>query len=105
MADKLTVSIVGASGYTGGELLRLLLFHPKIEVQQTSSLELAGKKISSVHPNLRKASELSFCKTEEIRDCDVLFSCVPHGVAMGGMKKFLELAPKVIDLSADFRLR
>jgi N-acetyl-gamma-glutamyl-phosphate/LysW-gamma-L-alpha-aminoadipyl-6-phosphate reductase len=99
-----TVSIVGGSGYTGGELLRLLLFHPHCAVQQVTSERFAGKFVHNAHPNLRKATRLKFCAISELEPCDLLFLCLPHGQSMGRIDEFRELAPKIIDLSADFRL-
>lgn len=102
--DKLKVSIVGASGYAGGELLRLLLFHPNIELNQVTSERFAGKLVTRVHPNLRKITTLKFCMQSELEPCDLLFACLPHGSAFQHMERFKSLAPKIIDLSADFRL-
>jgi LysW-gamma-L-alpha-aminoadipyl-6-phosphate/LysW-L-glutamyl-5-phosphate reductase len=99
------VSIVGGSGYAGGELARLLLGHPGACVKQVTSERNAGKFVRSVHPNLRKVSDLKFSKVEALQPCDVLFVALPHGVAMGQMAGLRRLAPIVIDLSADFRLR
>jgi len=99
-----SVSIVGGSGYTGGELLRLLLFHPHCAVQQITSERFAGKFVHNAHPNLRKATRLKFCAISELEPCDLLFLCLPHGQSMGRIDEFRGLAPKVIDLSADFRL-
>ena len=99
-----SVSIVGGSGYTGGELLRLLLFHPECAVRQVTSERFAGKFIQSVHPNLRKVTRLKFCTVSELEPCDVLFLCLPHGESMERIDAFRDLAPKLIDASADFRL-
>ncbi|GMQ74765.1 MAG: N-acetyl-gamma-glutamyl-phosphate reductase [Gammaproteobacteria bacterium] len=99
-----SVSIVGGSGYTGGELLRLLLFHPDCSVQQVTSERFAGKFVQNAHPNLRKATRLKFCAVSELEPCDLLFLCLPHGQSMGRIDEFRELAPRIIDLSADFRL-
>src|SRR5262245_66673702 len=98
-------SIVGASGYTGGELLRLLLFHPNVEIKQVTSERLAGKLVSGAHPNLRKICSLKFNTISELEGCDVLFLCLPHGETMGRIDEFKAIAPKLIELSADFRLR
>lgn len=98
------VSIAGASGYTGGELLRLLLFHPGVEVQQVTSERFAGKLVSKVHPNLRKITNLKFSKIEELEPCDTLFLCLPHKSASQKIETFLEKSQRLIDLSADFRL-
>jgi [amino group carrier protein]-6-phospho-L-2-aminoadipate/5-phospho-L-glutamate reductase len=103
--EKVKCAIVGASGYTGGELLRLLLSHSHAEVTQVTSERLAGKLVFKAHPNLRKKTQLQFSKLQELRPCDLLFSCLPHGEAMGKIDFLKSMAPKVIDLSADFRLR
>lgn len=97
-------SIVGGSGYTGGELLRLLLGHPGVEVAQVSSRSLATQPVHRSHPNLRGHTDLVFVHPDEIQACDVLFLCMPHGTAAGDIGRWMELAPLVIDLSADFRL-
>ncbi|HEX9339670.1 MAG TPA: N-acetyl-gamma-glutamyl-phosphate reductase [Thermoplasmata archaeon] len=99
------VAIVGGSGYTGGELLRLLLRHPKVEVTQVTSDSLAGKAVSRAHPNLRKTTDLLFTPHAELGPCDLLFLAMPHGKSMGRMKDFIARAGKIIDLSADFRLK
>ncbi len=99
------VSIVGASGYTGGELLRLLLFHPHVEVAQATSESHAGEYVYQQHPNLRKRTPLQFTSREMLQSCDVLFLALPHGEAQQQIDRYLSLAPKIVDLSADFRLR
>lgn len=99
------MSIAGGSGYTGGELLRLLLFHPGAEVAQVTSESLAGKFVFRAHPNLRKRTQLQFSELDDLRPCDVLFVSLPHGKSMEKMREFRALAPRIIDLSADFRLR
>lgn len=100
----LKVSIVGASGYAGGELIRLLLFHPGAELLQVTSESNVGKLISKVHPNLRKITSLKFSSVAELEKCDVLFLCMPHSHSMKKINQFRELADKIIDLSGDFRL-
>ena len=100
----ISVSIVGGSGYTGGELLRLLLFHDACEVKQVTSERFAGKALHKAHPNLRSASALKFCTLEELEPCDLLFLCLPHGRTVERFDAFSALAPRMIDLSADFRL-
>lgn len=102
--DKIRVSIAGGSGYTGGELIRLLLFHPHAELTQITSTRFAGKMISKCHPNLRKVTQLKFCHLDELGNCDVLFLCLPHGKSMEVMVEFKKMADKIIDLSGDFRL-
>ena len=101
----LRVSIVGASGYTGGELLRLLLFHPAVEIAQATSESHAGEFIHQQHPNLRKRTQLQFVSRGALQPCDLLFLALPHGEAQKHIDHYLALAPRVIDLSADFRLR
>ncbi len=102
--ENIKIVIAGGSGYAGGELLRLLLFHPNAEIIQITSDRFAGKPVTRLHPNLRKMTKLKFCLLSDIQPCDVLFSCLPHGSAETYMDKFIQLADKVIDLSADFRL-
>ncbi len=103
--EKVSVSIVGGSGYTGGETLRLLLDHPFVEVHQVTSESNAGKFVSHIHPNLRKRTTLKFASMGELKPSDLLFLCLPHGESMRGFDRFVPLAEKIIDLSSDFRLR
>jgi len=105
MKSKLRVSIIGGSGYVGGELIRLLLFHPFVELYQITSESHAGQMISKLHPNLRKFTSLTFSSISELKECDFIFSCLPHGEGMKFIKQLITLAPKIIDLSADFRLK
>ncbi|MEA3190431.1 MAG: LysW-gamma-L-alpha-aminoadipyl-6-phosphate/LysW-L-glutamyl-5-phosphate reductase [Thermoplasmata archaeon] len=100
-----TVSILGASGYTGGELLRLLLQHPGVEVKGATSAQFAGEYLHKAHPNLRGRTTLKFVARHELPDADVVFTCVPHGAAMAVVPGLVEKGVKVIDLSADFRLK
>lgn len=102
---ELRVSIAGAAGYTGGEALRLLLGHPDVRVAQATSESRRGQPIHVAHPNLRRLSALTFCGREELEPCDALLLCLPHGEAAASIDRYLALAPLVIDLSADFRLR
>lgn len=97
-------SIVGGSGYTGGELLRLLHFHPQVEVAQITSREQAGRYVHTVHPNMRDVSRLQFVHPDALAACDVLFLALPHGVTARQIEHFAALAPRIVDLSADFRL-
>src|SRR5262245_37992061 len=99
------VSIIGGSGYAGGELVRLLLDHPEVTIQQVTSERNAGKFVRSVHPNLRKRTDMKFSSVDSLQPVDVLFTALPHGVAMGKMADIRQIAPIIIDLSADFRLR
>jgi N-acetyl-gamma-glutamyl-phosphate/LysW-gamma-L-alpha-aminoadipyl-6-phosphate reductase len=105
MSERKTVSIVGASGYTGGELLRLLLDHPGVEVTAATSRANKGDPIHRRHPNLRGRSGLAFSAPDDIEPCDVVFLCMPHGRAAGDIDRWAGLGATVIDLSADFRLR
>lgn len=101
----MNVSVVGGSGYIGGELIRLLLEHPEVSLQQVTSERLAGKFIQLAHPNLRNATDLRFSRSEDLENCDILFVATPHGFSMNHMADFFEIAPRIIDLSSDFRLR
>ncbi len=99
------VSIVGASGYGGGELLRLLLQHPQVEVRQCTSERFVGKPDTRLHPNLRKRTSLKFSSVQELEKTDLLFTALPHTRCMHKFKSFSLLADRIIDLSADFRLK
>ncbi len=98
-------AIVGASGYVGGELLRLLLAHPQVEVVQATSERYAGRFVYQVHPNLRGHTTLKFTSLQALEPVDVLFLALPHGEAQKRIASFAQVAPRIIDLSADFRLR
>ena len=105
MPASITISIIGASGYTGGELLRLLLDHPYVTVKQVTSERNAGNFVHFTHPNLRGRTKLQFVSASEVEPCDLLFLCLPHGGAMQKIEHYAGLAERIIDLSADFRLR
>ncbi len=98
-------SIIGASGYTGGELLRLLLDHPQAEVVQATSRSRVGEYVYQTHPNLRKRTRLQFTSPETLAPCDVLFLALPHGKSQATIEQYAAHAPRIIDLSGDFRLR
>ncbi|UTF54670.1 N-acetyl-gamma-glutamyl-phosphate reductase [Natronosalvus rutilus] len=102
-AETVTASVVGGTGFTGGELLRLLAGHPNFEIQQATSRSAAGKSVGSKHPPLR-GSDLRFSDPEDLESVDVLFTATPHGVSMGQIDEYLDVADTVVDLSADFRL-
>jgi N-acetyl-gamma-glutamyl-phosphate/LysW-gamma-L-alpha-aminoadipyl-6-phosphate reductase len=102
-ADTATASVVGASGFAGGELLRLLAGHPNVAVAQATSREYANKTVGSVHPNLR-GLDLRFSEPSDLESVDVLFAAAPHGVAMDHIDAWQDAADTVVDLSADFRL-
>ena len=103
-APSVQVSIVGGSGYTGGELLRLLLTHPNVTVRQVTSRSHLGEYLYQVHPNLRKRTQLKFTDPAQIEPVDMLFLALPHGQAQLDIQRYAALAEKIIDLSADFRL-
>jgi N-acetyl-gamma-glutamyl-phosphate/LysW-gamma-L-alpha-aminoadipyl-6-phosphate reductase len=100
-----TVSIIGGSGYSGGELLRLLLNHPHVEVKQVTSRSHLGEYVYQVHPNLRKRTQLKFSDPAQVEPVDVLFLAQPHGQAQHHIDEYAALAGKIVDLSADFRLK
>lgn len=102
---SLRVSIVGASGYVGGELLRLLLWHPGVEVIQATSARYAGSYLHQVHPNLRGRIQMQFVHPDRLVPCDLLFLALPHGEAATAIERYAALAGAIIDCSADFRLR
>ena len=99
------VSIAGASGYAGGEILRLLLGHDGVELSQVSSEQFRGKPVTRTHPNLRGHLDHRFCSLDELEPCDLLFACLPHGGSSAKWDQLAGLAPKMIDLSADYRLK
>lgn len=102
-----TVGVVGGAGYVGGELLRLLLQHPQVELGCVTSRTYAGEFVYRIHPNLRGYTDLKFIppETSRIADkCDVVMSAAPHGSAIRLTKELLDMDVKVIDLSADYRL-
>ena len=109
MTTPISVSIIGGSGYTGGELLRLLAGHPQVTIHQVTSQRYAGKFLHQVHPNLRPAfgrkQPLKFTTVDALEPTDLLILALPHGEAQARIDRFASLAPRIIDLSADFRLR
>ncbi|MHA1820639.1 MAG: N-acetyl-gamma-glutamyl-phosphate reductase [Promethearchaeota archaeon] len=105
---KIKVGVIGGSGFAGGTLLQLLLKHPAVELKIVTSRSLVGKYIHSVHPNLRKMSSLKFelYKSEKIKEeCDVVFLAVPHGASQSITPELMDADLKVIDLSADYRIK
>lgn len=101
------VGIVGATGYTGVELLRLLAGHPDIEIKAITSRSEVGVPVASLFPNLRGIVDLTFCLPDlkNLKTCDVVFFATPHGVAQSLIPSLLQAGIKIIDLSADFRIR
>lgn len=98
--------IIGATGYTGSELIRLLHYHPKVELFRVASRSEAGNAVDSVHYFLKRNVDLNFCSSEveEFIGCDVVFLALPHGESSRYAKALYEQGSKVIDLGADFRL-
>ncbi len=103
----IAVGIVGGTGYTGVELLRLLLRHSQVQVRLLTSRTEAGKRVADMFPNLRGHTDLEFSDLdiEQLKQCDVVFFATPHGVAMKHAEALVEAGTKVIDLAADFRLQ
>ena len=99
--------IVGATGYTGAELLRLLLNHPQVQVAVVTSQSETGKPVTGLFPNLRGHIDLFFTEPETpaLAECDVVFFATPNGTAMNHAGSLLQAGARVIDLSADFRLQ
>jgi len=108
MADKkLKIGIVGGTGYTGVELLRLLAIHPNAEIVAVTSRGEAGISVADMFPSLRGYVDVAFSDpaTVDLTKCDVVFFATPHGVAMSQAQILLDAGVKVIDLAADFRLQ
>ena len=105
--QKLKVGIVGGTGYTGAELLRLLATHLSVEIVAVTSRGEAGLPVADMFPSLRGYVDVSFTdpETVDLTVCDVVFFATPHGVAMGQAPALLAANTKVIDLAADFRLQ
>lgn len=105
---SIRVGILGATGYTGAELLRLLSVHPGVSLEWLTSEKFAGKKIYDVFPHLRGFSDIecrSVARLKELGKVDVAFSCLPQGSSMHFAARLLESGVRVIDFSADFRFR
>jgi N-acetyl-gamma-glutamyl-phosphate reductase len=101
------VGIVGGTGYTGVELLRLLASHPQAEVVSITSRAEAGRRVDDLFPNLRGHYDLAFSEpaVEQLAGCDIVFFATPHNVAMNLVPELLTRDTRVIDLSADYRIR
>jgi N-acetyl-gamma-glutamyl-phosphate reductase len=100
-------AIVGGTGYTGVELLRLLAQHPEVELKAITSRKEAGTPVAAMFPSLRGRVELAFTAPDAktLRGCDVVFFATPHGVCMKDARPVLDGGAKIVDLSADFRLQ
>lgn len=103
----ITVGIVGGTGYTGVELMRLLLRHPNAQVNVLTSRTEKGRRVDDMFPNLRGHTDLEYSdlNIDELKKCDVVFFATPHGVAMKHAAELIAANTKVIDLAADFRLQ
>jgi N-acetyl-gamma-glutamyl-phosphate reductase len=103
----ITVGIVGGTGYTGVELLRLLAQHPEARVRAITSRKDAGTSVAQMFPSLRGHYDLTFTdpKDADLNGCDVVFFATPHGVAMAQARELLTAGARIIDLAADFRLQ
>jgi len=107
MSERIRVGVVGGTGYTGVELLRLLTMHPFVNVTTITSRAEQGVRADSLFPSLRGYCDLEFTDPEQspLNECDAVFFATPHAVAMNTAGSLVEAGVKVIDLSADFRLR
>ncbi len=99
------VAVVGGSGYVGGELVRLLLGHPEVELVQVTSDSMAGRPVGRAHPNLRKATSLAFTPHDALGPADATFLATPHGGSMERVPEIVRAGGIVVDLSADYRLK
>lgn len=106
-SEAVPVGIVGGTGYTGAELLRLLAVHPGVRLQTVTSRAEAGRPLAEVHPHLRGETDLVFSSpsAEALGDCEVVFFATPHAAAMHLVPDLLSAGKRVVDLSADFRLQ
>ncbi len=103
----LTVGVVGGTGYTGAELLRLLVMHPQVELKYVTSRSESGIKVADLFPNLRGFTDICFSEpaVESLAECDLVFFATPNGTAMKMVPELIENNVRVIDLAADFRLQ
>jgi len=103
----ITIGIVGGTGYTGVELLRLLAQHPKAKVRAITSRKDAGTRVADMFPSLRGRYDLAFTDPADaaLKDCAIVFFATPHGVAMAQARELTAAGTRIIDLAADFRLR
>jgi N-acetyl-gamma-glutamyl-phosphate reductase len=105
---KIKVGILGSTGYTGAELIRLLLNHPGVEISWLTSEKFSGMKIWEVFPQFRKFLNLECTKIAQLGNLgkvDLAFSCLPHGTSMHFVRKLIQSGARVIDFSADFRIK
>ncbi len=104
---KIKTGIVGGTGYTGVELLRILANHPEVDLQVITSRSEAGLPVSDLYPNLRGFMDIQFTEPDvkALKNCDLVFFATPNGVAMKMVPELIEAGVKVIDLAADFRIK
>lgn len=104
---NLRAAIIGATGYTGAELLRLLHAHPHVDVVAVTSRQYAGQRMSGMYSHLHGLQDLAFTTPDDVltEAPDVVFFATPHGVCMDEAQRFLDRGCRIVDLSADFRLR
>jgi N-acetyl-gamma-glutamyl-phosphate reductase len=105
--DKIKVGIVGGTGYTGVELLRLLALHPNTQLVSITSRSEAGQRVSDMFPSLRGFVDIPFSDPAQaqLAECDVVFFATPNGIAMQQVRELLDAGVRVIDLAADFRIK
>ena len=103
----ISVGIVGGTGYTGVELVRILLRHPHVQIKALTSRTEAGTRVDAMFPSLRGLTDLEFTNVNQdvLHSCDVVFFATPHGVAMKQARELVDAGVKIIDLAADFRLK
>lgn len=105
--NKIKVGIVGGTGYTGVELLRLLARHPQVTLTSITSRGEAGQRVSALFPSLRGYVDIAFTEPAQagLKHCDVVFFATPNGIAMQQTRELLDAGVRVIDLAADFRIK
>ncbi|MBX3142907.1 MAG: N-acetyl-gamma-glutamyl-phosphate reductase [Trueperaceae bacterium] len=103
--SEYSVAVLGASGYAGGEFLRIALGHPALRVVQATSRRHAGRPLHAAHPNLRGVSDLRFVDPDDLAQADIVVSALPHGELAQVVDQVASRAGVLLDLSADFRLR
>ena len=103
----LRAGIVGGTGYTGVELLRMLSQHPEVSIEAITSRSEAGMAVAELFPSLRGRVSLRFSdpSTAELRKCDIVFFATPNGIAMQQVRALVDAGVRVIDLAADFRIK
>ncbi len=103
----LSAGVVGGTGYTGVELLRLLVMHPQVELKYVTSRSEVGNRVADMFPNLREHTDIAFTEPDEktLGSCDIVFFATPNGTAMTMVPALLDQGARVIDLAADFRLK